>query len=267
MNKPQQSNEVMVGTFVILGFIALTLVVFFISGVYVFRPGYALNVMYEYVSILDRGAPVRMAGVRVGEVSKVDLIFDESEKKMRVRVKLFIEKGVEIRENYLFKIQGTHILSEPHIEITPQPGNFPAIKKAEVVEGVDPLPVEALLQKADEIAAKLSEILSNFQTGISDPETAQAIKAIVLNLSTLTESMNTVLKGSEGDLKGVISNMSSASDSLNQILDQVEKGEGSFGQLVMKDELYKEMKAFVTEIKTHPWRLMKRDKGKRFFFF
>ncbi len=263
----KEGNEIMVGTFVILGFIALTLVFFFISGVYLFRPGYALNVMYEYVSILDKGAPVRMAGVRIGEVSKVDLVYDKNKQKTRVRVNIFIEKGVEIRENYQFKIQGTHILSEPHIEITPQLGNFPALKKGAVIEGLDPVAVEALIEKANEIAGKLSEIMSDFQSAVQDAETAKAIKSIVLNLSTLTESMNKVLKGSEEDLKGVISNMSSASDSLNQILDQIEKGEGSFGQLVMKDDLYKEMKAFVTEIKTHPWRLMKRDKGKRFFFF
>ncbi len=263
----KERNEVVVGAFVILGFIALTLVVFFISGVYVFRPGYALNVMYEYVSILDRGAPVRMAGVRVGEVNKVDLIYDEAKKKTRVRVKLFIEKGVEIKENYLFKIQGTHILSEPHIEITPEPGNFPTLKRSVTIEGIDPVPMEALVEKADEIAANLNKILSDLQIAVSDAEMAEAIKSIVLNLSTLTESMNKVMTGSEKDLKGVITHMSSATDSLDRILDQIEKGEGTLGNLVMKDELYKEMKAFVSEIKTHPWRLMKRDKNKRFFFF
>ncbi|HXV28648.1 MAG TPA: MlaD family protein [bacterium] len=263
----KERNEVVVGAFVILGFIALTLVVFFVSGVYLFRPGYPLNVMYEYVSILDKGAPVRMAGVRVGEVSKVDLIYDQSKQKTRVRVKLFIEKGVEIRENYDFKIQGTHILSEPHIEITPQPGNLPVLKKGAEVEGVDPVPLEALIQEADGIASKLNDILGNFQAAVQDPETAAAIKAIVLNLSTLTESMNQVMTGSEDDLKGVIVNMDSATDSLSRILGQIEKGEGSLGNLVMKDDLYQEMKAFVTEIKTHPWRLMKSDKRKRFLIF
>ena len=90
-------NEVMVGMFVIIGFVLLTVTVFFVSGVYLFRPGYHVDVMYEYVSILDRGAPIRMAGVRVGEVSEVKLVFDPKIGKTRVRVKLFIEKGTEIR--------------------------------------------------------------------------------------------------------------------------------------------------------------------------
>src|SRR3989338_7990190 len=102
MKKTQ--NEVTVGAFVIIGFVLLALIVFFVSGVYLFRQGYYLTVAYNYVDILDKGAPVRMAGVRVGEVNKVSLLFDEKEKRTKVMVKLFIEKGVEIKENYTFDI-------------------------------------------------------------------------------------------------------------------------------------------------------------------
>ena len=104
-------DQTMVGFFVVIGFILLSMIVFFISGVYLFRPGYNINVMYDYVSILDKGAPIRMAGVRIGEVNQVELAYDQGSQKTRVRIKLFIEKGVEIRGNYKFKIQGTHILS------------------------------------------------------------------------------------------------------------------------------------------------------------
>jgi phospholipid/cholesterol/gamma-HCH transport system substrate-binding protein len=263
----KEQNEMVVGMFVIVGFVALTLIVFFVSGVYLFRPGYALSVFYEYVSILDRGAPVRMAGVRVGEVSKVDLIFDEKNQKTRVRVKLFIEKGVEIRENYVFKIQGTHILSEPHIEITPEPGNLPFLKHGATIEGVTPIPLEALIQKADEIAEKLVEILSRVQLATQEPETAKALKDIVLNLAALTESLNVVLSGSEQDLKQAVQHVRSSTESLSHILERIEKGEGTAGKLLTQDELYQEMRALVSEIKTHPWKLLKRDGGRKKFLW
>ena len=95
----KDNNEVAVGVFVILGFVFLTLVLFFVSGVYFFRSGYSVDVLYEYVSILNKGAPVRMAGVRVGEVSDVKLYFDEAKQMNRVKVKVFVEKGVEGRIN------------------------------------------------------------------------------------------------------------------------------------------------------------------------
>ncbi len=259
-------NETTVGLFVIVGFILLALIVFFVSGVYLFRPGYSIYVLYDYVSILDKGAPVRMAGVRVGEVSKVDLAYEEKSQRVRVKVKLFIEKGVEIRENYQFKIQGTHILSEPHVEITPMAGSAPVLRNERVVEGVPLVPLENLLDRAHHIAENLEDILSGLHGALKTEETAKALKEMVINMASLTKSLDTVFHGSEDDLKQSIHNIRVSTDALQGVMEKIEKGEGTAGKLLTNDELYQEMKAFVTEIKTHPWKLMKKD-GKKFLFF
>lgn len=168
----KKSNEVSVGVFVILGFIFLTLVLFFVSGVYLFRSGYAVDAMFNYVSILNKGAPVRMAGVRVGEVSQVDIVYDQAKQINRVKVKLFIEKGFEIRENYAFTIRGTHVLSEPHVEISPKPGTFPLLRNGALVEGVPLVAVEELfdqahktLDKVESSSTSLSNILGRVDKG------------------------------------------------------------------------------------------------------
>ncbi|MBN1688335.1 MAG: MCE family protein [Candidatus Omnitrophica bacterium] len=263
-------NETLVGMFVILGFILLTTVVFFVSGVYFFRSGYSLNVMYDFISILDKGAPVRLAGVRVGEVSRVDLIYDQNKERSRVKVKLFIEKGVEIKENYLFKIQGTHILSEPHIEVEPQPGNAPLVRDGHLMEGYDPVPVEALIERGHRIADNFNEIIERLRDALRDEETGRAMKDIVTHLAGVTGSLDKVLKGSEDDLTGAVKDLQASTESLRNILDTIEKGEGTAGKLLVKDELYQEIREFVAEIKAHPWKLMKRDDKddkKGFLFF
>ena len=256
MKKTQ--NEVTVGAFVIIGFVLLALIVFFVSGVYLFRQGYYLTVAYNYVDILDKGAPVRMAGVRVGEVNKVSLLLDEKEKRTKVMVKLFIEKGVEIKENYTFDIRGTHVLSEPHIEITPVSGEFGSLQDGALIQGVNPIPVEALLDRAHAIVARLDEILKNLQGTIGDKESGVALKKIVVNMASVTDSMKKVLGGSEGDLKGVIGNLKSSTDSLQDVLGKVQKGEGTMGSLLMKDQLYKDLSDFVADVKSHPWKLLKK---------
>ena len=265
MKKSQ--NEAAVGAFVIIGFIILALIVFFVSGVYFFRSGYALSVLYDYVSILDRGAPVRMAGVRIGEVSKVELTYDKATKRTRVLVKLFIEKGVEIRKNYQFEIRGTHILSEPHIEVSPKPGDGPILKDGALIQGADPVPVEALIERAHRIAEDLEGIVGTFHSAMEGNETAAALKQVILNLASLTESMNKVMSGSEGDLTKSIENIRASSDSLQAILGKIRKGEGTTGQLIFHDELYEDLRGFVAEIKARPWRLLKKDNGKKFLFF
>ena len=219
-------TEVLVGTFVIFGFILLSVVVFFVSGVYLVRPGYQINVVFGYVSILDRGAPVRMAGVRIGEVNRVNFVEDKQTGQTRVQVQLFIAKGFEIRENYTFSVRGTHVLSEPHIEITPQPGNAPFLKEHDTVRGEDPVALEVLITRADQIAGHL----------------------------------DAVLEGLGKDAPGTFKKLNASTASLERILARVEKGEGTMGQLVAKDELYQEIRDFVGELKAHPWRLLKKDK-------
>lgn len=219
-------TEVLVGTFVIFGFILLSLIVFFVSGVYLVRPGWRVNVIFNYVSILDRGAPVRMAGVRIGEVQRVHLLEDKETGQMKVKIQLFIEKGVEIRENYMFHVRGTHVLSEPHIEITPQPGKAPFLKEGDTVQGVEPVALEVLINRADQIAAHLE----------------------------------TILGGTERDAAATLKNLNASTASLERILARIEKGEGTLGKLVSEEELYQEIRDFVKEIKAHPWRLLKKGK-------
>ncbi len=259
-------NEIAVGAFVIIGFILLSLFVFFISGVYFFRSGYVLNVMYDYVDILDKGAPVRMAGVRIGEVNKVELIYDEKSQHLRVRVKLFIEKGGEIRENYLFEIRGTHILSEPHIEITPVAGKEPLVKDGELIEGVHLVPLEDLIKRSHNIAKNLDEMIKEFHDAFVDPKTSGSMKKLVANMSKLSDALEKVLnENSAEDLQKTVHNIRASSEAVNDILTKMQKGEGTAGKLLVSDELYQEIKGFVAEIKAHPWRLLKSDK-KKFFF-
>lgn len=255
----KERNEFLVGLFVIAGLIFLTLVVFFVSGVNLFKRGYNINVIYDYVSILDRGAPVRMAGVRIGEVSGVYLISNGETEKTRVRVELFIHQEVKVKANYLFNVQGTHILSEPHIEISPQPGEASYLKDGDTVEGVGLQPIEALISEAQKISTELRSILEIVHGAVKDEKTGAAMREVVLNWAELTKSLNTIIGGSEEDLMGAITGLNQSAESLSVVLAKIEKGEGTAGKLLMEDELYQDMKAFVKEIKAHPWRLMKKD--------
>lgn len=253
-------TEILVGTFVIFGFLILSLVVFFVSGVYLVRPGYKVFVMFNYVSILDKGAPVRMAGVRIGEVSKVTLEEDRQTGQTRVKVQLFIAKGYEIRENYLFNVRGAHILSEPHVEVSPQPGKGPFIKDGAEVQGVDPVPVEVLVDRADKIASHLEAIFGRVKTVVEDKESEKDIKDAIHNIAALTRSLNQILSGSESNLSESIKHMNASTQSLESIMHKIDKGEGTMGKLVSDEELYIEIREFVKDLKTHPWKLLKRDK-------
>lgn len=198
-----------------------------------------------------------MAGVRVGEVRSVDLQYDSVKHQTRVKIKLFIEDGVEIRDNYLFKIQGTHILSEPHVEITPVMGNSALLKDGAVIEGVQLVAIEEFIDKGQRIADNLEEITKQAKLVFGDGE---QLKSIMTNLQDVSVALKAGLNGNGENLNRAIKNLDSSSESLKSILDKVNQGQGTVGKLLFTDELYQEFRSFVSEIKTHPWRLLKKDK-------
>ncbi len=256
-------TEILVGTFVIFGFLILSLVVFFVSGVYLVRSGYKVFVMFNYVSILDKGAPVRMAGVRVGEVNKVTLQEDPETGQTRVKVQLFIAKGFEIRENYLFNVRGTHIMSEPHIEVSPQPGKGPFLKDGAIVQGVDPVPVEVLVDRADHIAADLEAIFGRLKMVVDDQQSEKDIKEAIHNIASLSRSLNQILSGSENNISESFKHLNASTKSLESVLNKIDKQQGTVGKLVGDKELYQEIHEFVRDLKAHPWKLLKKDNKKK----
>lgn len=266
------TRDFWVGLFAGLGFLILTFIIFFVGGISIFKHGYTISLKFDYVSILDKGAPVRMAGVRVGEVSEVALRFDETQKKNRVFVKIFLNRGTEVRDNYVFAIQGAYVLSEPHIEITPQPGENPLLKNGATLEGIGPVQIDVLISRAVHITEQMDAILTKVRMMTDDEELTTAMKVMVINFADLSVQMKNFMQGNQEDmsaavhdLKGFAESLNASGEKFNDLMSRVQKGDGTIGKFLSSDEVYNEIKALVSDIKKHPWKLLKKDK--KFFFF
>jgi len=253
-------SELAVGIFVVVGFVLLTLVIFGVSGIYLFRPGYSLKADFDYVGIIDRGAPIRYAGVKVGEVKSVDI--NESangEDVSHVRLTLFIVKGVRIYQNDKISVQGTHIMAEPHVEIGPaEADRGRLLKDGDQVKGISPVSMDDLIMQGKEIAGKINAFLTGVENSVKDPKSKEAISGVLVNLSELTASLNTILKGQEQEVRAGLSNLNKSADQLSILLEKMNQGQGTMGRLMADDELYKELLEFVRDLKKHPWRLLKK---------
>jgi phospholipid/cholesterol/gamma-HCH transport system substrate-binding protein len=121
-------------------------------------------------------------------------------------------------------------LSEPHIEISPQPGSASVLKPDSQIKGVDAVPMEDLLKHVGNIGSDLEVMMKNLRESFEDVK-----------------------------LKETLQNFHDSSQSLNSLLGKANQGEGTVGKLLTQDELYQDVRGFVQEIKAHPWRLLKRD--------
>ena len=259
MNKPR--FEVAVGFFVVVGFLILSMIVFFVSGIYFFRPGYHLSAIFDYVGIINKGAPVRFSGVRIGEVSRVRILPPGNEnEKAKVEITFFVEKKIEVRDNYQVSIQGTHIMSEPHIAITPIPGAGRVLKDGDVIpNGLSPPTLDELIKQGDSIAKRIDKLLGNVGGVFEDPETRTMLRNSLVNMNQLLTSMNSITAGQEKDLRLMLANLSKMTDEMGKFLERLNQGQGALGKLITEDEVYNDLREFTHEIKTHPWKLLKKD--------
>jgi phospholipid/cholesterol/gamma-HCH transport system substrate-binding protein len=117
------------------------------------------------------------------------------------------------------------------------------LRNGAVVEGVPLVAMEELMDRAHEL---------------------------LNNLSAISGTLNDSLKGPNGTIYQSLQSIDASSASLSVILGKVEKGDGTVGKLLMEDGLYKEMDAFVKDLRAHPWKLLKKDsssKRKWYFLF
>ncbi len=250
--------EITVGFFVVVGFLILSLMVFFISGIYIFRPGYHLTATFDYVGIINQGAPVRFAGVRVGEVSKVEILKPKDEKaKTRIQIQFFLEKNVEVREHYEVSVQGTHIMSEPHIAINPVYEGGRILKDGDVIEGISPSTMDDLIKRGESIAMRIDNLLEGVQD-LFDTETKKSLRESIQNMNHLLKFMNAATEGQEGETREMIVHLNQVAEEMSTLLKKTNAGEGTLGKLLTQDEIYNDLRDFTRDIKARPWRLFKK---------
>ena len=47
---------------------------------------------------------------------------------------------------------------------------------------------------------------------------------------------------------------------IKEINEKIKKGEGTIGQLLMNDSIYKNLEEFTADLKKHPWKLLNRPR-------
>jgi len=186
------NNEIKTGIVVV----AAVLVFMFISakmgGVKVVG-GYDLNVMFSYVNGLEDKAPVKLAGVNVGEVKKVTHIYDNDETK--VLVQLALNGDAKVREDSKIIIGTTGLIGEKYIEITGGKKGSPVIEKGKTLTGVDPFVMEELIAKVDSAVQDLQKLMGHADSMLV--ENKDDIRATIMNLKDSSAN----LKDSSENLK------------------------------------------------------------------
>jgi len=202
--------ELKVGVFILIGILMLFMIVFSMGDINLTKSVYRINVIFNFASGISLSAPVRLAGVNVGQIEAIKIIDASEDNVTRAELRAWINKGVNVQEDSKITINTLGLLGEKYLEIFPGTPGSPILKDGATVIGKDPVAMETVTE----------------------------------NLASLTDSLKKV------------------ADSAIVVMDRLKKGEGTIGKLLVEETIYDDLEAFVADIKTHPWKLLNKPRGK-----
>jgi len=219
--------EFKLGLFVLIGIIILTAFILLIGDFKSLGVRYKVNCVFNFVNGVKIGAPVRFAGVDVGEVKSLDFMFVPEENKTKIKVGCLIERQLKIPADSKIWVNTLGLLGEKYIEIIPGADYVNFIPPNGSIAGKDPVAMEEVGEMARNIALEFRDTLAKIKNG-----------------------------------EGTIGKLLNDDSIYKAFEDMLQNREGTIGRLFYDDALYKELEDLVSDIKLHPWKLFFKGKEK-----
>jgi len=222
-------SEIKVGVFVFVSLIILMVFVLSIGSFQLFQSTKKIHVFFDFVNGLEINAPVRYSGVKIGKVSKVEIIEDLNElpdKTKKVKVTMSVEDNVNIGKSTKILVNTLGLLGEKYIELSPNETDTEFLKDGDVLKGEDVIEVQELLSITRSIAQKLEHIVSNIDAMIGSDETRNTVQEVIKKLHMFAgamESLSTDMSGIISGNKDAINDIIVKADSLVTNLEMLSK--------------------------------------------
>ncbi|MBI2974099.1 MAG: MCE family protein [Deltaproteobacteria bacterium] len=236
----REKIQIRVGIFVLLGLILGMYFIFMIGGEkQLFEQRYTLNTKFKDISGLRVGAPIQLAGLKVGFVDSIKFSPDLTQKDVEIALK--INK----------KFQDRIVASLYSI----------AEKGGEILENVKEASTSAKKFFEDMYAGKenIRESLQSLRNIMHQTEKGEGLlnaliydskgKEVVADIADSMESLKNIVGRADeedkknGEASGVVKNLRVASEDLKQIVAKVNRGEGTIGGLIADPTIYNDIRA------------------------
>ncbi len=201
----QRSLQIKVGILVVVAALILGGFIF-ILGNYSLGKGFTVQVDFDFVGNLAPGAPVKIAGIKVGRVERISFLGGELDPKTNrrvfVRLTLWIENRARstVRTNSRVYINTQGILGEQYIEI--EPGNPEEEGSVEWTAELSPLYGENP-PRTDLVMARLYTFLDEI-TGLLTTERTTLSRGLNQTVATL-ESVTKILDENHETIGSILS--------------------------------------------------------------
>ncbi len=261
-------SQLKVGLTVLAASITLGVLIFLMSGTGgVFTRKIQLKSYFDNANGLRVGAPVRLAGVDIGNVTGIRVVEETSKQltPVEVTMKVNTKYRFNLRKDSLTLLSTAGVLGETYIDINssqargPQARDGDVLPSREVPDFSDMVRSgQSTLQNMDALLKRLDRIIAFVESGqgsvgklIYDPALYNRLNSTVSEFQGL---VNQVAEG-KGTLGKLFSDdelyrkASATVDKVNVVIDDLNAGKGSVGKLLKDPALYDNANQTIANVK------------------
>jgi phospholipid/cholesterol/gamma-HCH transport system substrate-binding protein len=261
-------SQLKVGLTVLAASITLGILILLMSGTGgIFTKKITLKTYFDNAGGLREGAPVRLQGVDIGNVSAIRVVSDPSKRLTPVEVTLKVNTKYHrnLRKDSVTLLSTAGVLGETYIDIDSSQARGPEVQPGDVLATRETPQIEdvvrasqSTLQNLDALEKRVDRILAFVESGqgsigkvIYDPSLYNRLNATVAQFQSLVNDV-TSGKGSLGKLlvdDQLYRSANATIDKLNAIIDDLNAGKGTAGKFLKDPTLYNTANETITNVK------------------
>jgi phospholipid/cholesterol/gamma-HCH transport system substrate-binding protein len=259
-------SQLRVGITVLFASITLAVLIFLMSGTTgLFTRKITLHSYFDNAQGLRNGAPVRLQGVDVGNVTGVRVVRNNPRTPVEITLRVNTKYSFSIRKDSVTSLSTAGVLGETFIDIDSASAKGPEAQDGDTLPTRDTPDIQDVvrasqgtLQNLDALLKRTDRILAFVESGqgsigklIYDPllynrfaDTVNEFKGIVDQIRNGEGSLGKLVADDEAYNKAI-----AAIDKVNLLIDELQQGKGTAGKFLKDPTLYNNANDTITNVK------------------
>ena len=224
-------SQLRVGLTVLFASITLGILIFLMSGTTgLFTPKITLKSYFDNAGGLRIGAPVRLQGVDVGNITGVRVVSDKPLTPVEIRMKVTTKYRSNMRKDSVTSLSTAGVLGETYIDIDSSHAKGPEVSNGDVLATRETPDIQDVVRASQGTLQNLDALLKRTDRVLAFVESGQgSIGKLIYDPQLYNQLANTVT-----EFKGIV--------------DEIRNGQGSLGKLVSNDDAYNQLMAAVAKL-------------------
>ena len=250
-------SQLRVGVTVIVSLVVLGILIFLMNSTGgVFTKKITLRAYFDNAGGLREGAPVRLEGVDIGNVTGIRIVRDAAHQLSPVEITMKVNTRYRssLRKDSLVTQSTAGVLGETFVDINSRTAKGAEAADGDVLQAQETADIQnmmkagqsmlqnmqALVQRIDRIVAEVEDGKGSAGKFLKDPALFNRMDATLAEIQKMVNDISAG-KGSAGKFlrnDEMYNKVNASLDKLNKIIDDINAGKGSAGKFLKDDALY-----------------------------